>query len=176
LRTAAKPDSQDVCFISRTGGRETFLGNRIPFRPADVVDTSGNVTGRVEAIELVTIGQRKGLGIAGGGPKQYVVDVDTAAARVTIGDEHLLFTDSFRVTDVTWAHEGDSDRIRTTADVLVQSSAHGATSSAVLSQEDNATVRVVWSEPQRRVAPGQSVVFYDVTNRFVLGGGIACAE
>ena len=176
LRTAAKPDSQDVCFISRTGGRETFLGNRIPFRPADVVDTSGNVTGRVEAIELVTIGQRKGLGIAGGGPKQYVVDVDTAAARVTIGDEHLLFTDSFRVTDVTWAHEADSDRIRTTADVLVQSSAHGATCSAVLCVEDNATVRVVWSEPQRRVAPGQSVVFYDVTNRFVLGGGIACAE
>jgi tRNA-specific 2-thiouridylase len=176
LRTAAKPDSQDVCFISRTGGRETFLGNRIPFRPAEVVDTSGNVAGRVEAIELVTLGQRKGLGIAGGAPKQYVVDVDTAAARVTIGDERLLFTDSMRVSEVTWAHDHDVDRLRITGDVLVQSSAHGEASCAVLSFLADGSVRVTWTESQRRVAPGQSVVFYDVTNRYVLGGGIACAD
>ena len=85
LRTATKPDSQDVCFISKTGGRETFLGNRIPFRKAEVVNEDGSPAGRVEALELVTIGQRKGLGIPGGGPKQYVVEVDTPNARVVIG-------------------------------------------------------------------------------------------
>jgi tRNA-specific 2-thiouridylase len=176
LRTAAKPDSQDVCFISRTGGRESFLGKRIPFRPASVVDTAGNVAGRVEAIELVTIGQRKGLGLPGGAPKQYVVDVDTNEARVTIGDEALLFTNAMRVADVTWAHTTDADRLRVTADVLVQSSAHGAATPAVVAIDDDNTVRVTWVEPQRRVAPGQSVVFYDVTNRYVLGGGLACAD
>ena len=46
LRTASKPDSQDVCFISRTGGRESFLGKRIPFRPADVVNQDGSIAGR----------------------------------------------------------------------------------------------------------------------------------
>ena len=90
LRTATKPDSQDVCFISKTGGRETFLGNRIPFRKAEVVNEDGSPAGKVEALELVTIGQRKGLGIPGGGPKQYVVDVDTPNARVVIGEEASL--------------------------------------------------------------------------------------
>ncbi|MFM8248150.1 MAG: tRNA 2-thiouridine(34) synthase MnmA, partial [Acidimicrobiaceae bacterium] len=85
LRTATKPDSQDVCFISRTGGRETFLGNRIEFRKAAVVTSDGETAGAVDALELVTIGQRRGLGLPGGGPKQFVVDVDTPNARVVIG-------------------------------------------------------------------------------------------
>ena len=46
LRTASKPDSQDVCFITSTGGRTTFLGSRIPFRPATVVDGDGDDGGR----------------------------------------------------------------------------------------------------------------------------------
>src|SRR5262245_22136756 len=54
LRTAAKPDSQDVCFITSAGGRRDFLGRRMPFHPADVVDTAGRRLGRVDAIELVT--------------------------------------------------------------------------------------------------------------------------
>jgi tRNA-specific 2-thiouridylase len=62
LRTAAKPDSQDVCFISRSGGRREFLGSRIPLRPARVVDGSGALLGEVPAVELVTLGQRRGLG------------------------------------------------------------------------------------------------------------------
>ena len=92
LRTATKPDSQDVCFISRTGGRETFLGHRIEFRKASVVTTDGVQAGAVDALELVTIGQRKGLGLPGGGPKKYVVDVDMPNARVVIGDEDQLLT------------------------------------------------------------------------------------
>ena len=62
LRTATKPDSQDVCFISRAGGREEFLGQRIDLRPGRIVDSSGAVIGSVRAIELVTIGQRRKLG------------------------------------------------------------------------------------------------------------------
>ena len=79
LRTAAKPDSQDVCFITSTGGRETFLGDRIPFRPGRVVDTDGADLGVVDAVEMITVGQRRGIGLPGGGPKRYVVDVDVPA-------------------------------------------------------------------------------------------------
>ena len=67
LRTAAKPDSQDVCFITSTGGRHDFLGAGIPLHPARVVDAAGSPVGEVPAIELVTVGQRKGLGLPGGG-------------------------------------------------------------------------------------------------------------
>lgn len=175
LRTAAKPDSQDVCFISRAGGREEFLGKRIPFRIAQVVHEDGSPAGEVEALELVTIGQRKGLGLPGGGPKRYVVEVDTPNARVVIGDESRLMSRSFTVHSIAWSDIGDATRLAVTNDVLVQSSAHGQACPATIEiiSDANDLVRVNWSSPQRRIAPGQSVVFYDVTNRHVIGGGIA---
>jgi tRNA-specific 2-thiouridylase len=176
LRTATKPDSQDVCFISKTGGRETFLGNRIPFRKAEVVNEDGSPAGKVEALELVTIGQRKGLGIPGGGPKQYVVEVDTPNARVVIGEEASLYRKSLVVNQIIWSDSQDVQRLQTTNDVLVQSSAHGAAIPATVEILSGNSVRITWSEAQRRIAPGQSVVLYNMTNTHVLGGGIATAE
>jgi len=165
LRTADKPDSQDVCFITSTGGRTAFLGDRIAFRPATVVDATGERVGAVESVELVTIGQRKGLGLPGGGPKRYVVDVDTANATVTVGDDADLLRDAAVVDGVTWVDEPVEGT------VLVQCSAHGEPRSASIVARDR-TVTVTWARPQRRVAPGQSVVFYDATDTRVLGGGI----
>ena len=169
LRTADKPDSQDVCFISKTGGREVFLGKRIPFRRAQVVDEGGNEIGSVNAVEMITIGQRRGLGLPGGSPKQFVVDVDVERAVVVVGDESSLATIAVHLGNVTWSHEP----LPLGSDVLVQVSAHGAARAAVVESVDAHGCTVRWLEPQRRVAPGQSVVFYDVTNRFVLGGGTA---
>ena len=128
LRTADKPDSQDVCFIMSTkGGRTTFLGDRIPFHRAAVVDTSGARLGEVEAIELVTIGQRKGIGLPGGGPKRYVVDVDTAARVVTVGDEVDMLRPTATVHSMTWV-----DEPVLAGDVLVQCSAHGEPKAATI--------------------------------------------
>jgi tRNA-specific 2-thiouridylase len=176
LRTATKPDSQDVCFISKTGGRETFLGNRIPFRKAEVVNEDGTPAGKVEALELVTIGQRKGLGIPGGGPKQYVVEVDTPNARVVIGEESSLYRKSLVVNNIVWSDAADINRLRSQNDVLVQSSAHGAAIPATVEILGNYEIRVLWAQPQRAIAPGQSVVLYNTTNSYVLAGGIACPE
>jgi tRNA-specific 2-thiouridylase len=167
LRTADKPDSQDVCFISHTGGRTAFLGTRIPFRPAAVVDAlDGSPLGSVESLEMVTLGQRRGIGLPGGGPKRYVVGIDHATATVSVGDESLLLCDSLVVHATTWAH------LPVEGAVLVQSSAHGATAAATIAH-DGDDVLVRWGESQRRVSPGQSVVFYDTTDMLVLGGGIA---
>jgi tRNA-specific 2-thiouridylase len=176
LRTATKPDSQDVCFISKTGGRETFLGNRIPFRKAEVVNEDGTPAGKVEALELVTIGQRKGLGIPGGGPKQYVVEVDTPNARVVIGEESSLYRKSLVVNNIVWSDAADINRLRSQNDVLVQSSAHGAAIPATVEILGNYEIRVLWAQPQRAIAPGQSVVLYNTTNSYVLAGGIACPD
>ncbi|HUS43027.1 MAG TPA: tRNA 2-thiouridine(34) synthase MnmA [Ilumatobacteraceae bacterium] len=165
LRTATKPDSQDVCFITSTGGRTSFLGERIPFRSGTVVDTDGNRLGEVESVELVTIGQRKGIGLPGGGPKRYVVDVDAASATVTVGSDADLLRSELIVDHMSWV-DGPLD-----GPALVQCSAHGRALPATISQVDDAIV-VCWDEPQRRIAPGQSVVAYDPTNVRVVGGGI----
>ncbi len=165
LRTAAKPDSQDVCFITSTGGRAEFLRRRIPMTSARVVDTRGRGVGTVPAIELMTVGQRKGIGLPGGGPKRFVLAVDRATSTVVVGDESELLDDGLAVGDVTWvdrAVEGE---------VLVQTSAHGAPRRAVIVCRPDEYVDVCWLVPERRVAEGQSVVFYDRTDRYVLGGG-----
>ena len=169
LRTATKPDSQDVCFISRTGGRETFLGNRIEFRKAAVVTSDGETAGAVDALELVTIGQRRGLGLPGGGPKQFVVDVDTPNARVVIGSEDQLLRTGLAVNNVMWANVAPTVGQK----VLVQSSAHGTAVLASVESVSDAKLVLRFDVAQRRIAPGQSIVCYDETNSFVLGGGIA---
>jgi tRNA-specific 2-thiouridylase len=168
LRTAAKPDSQDVCFITSTGGREKFLGDRIAVRPGRVIDTSGTELGRVDAVELVTIGQRRRIGLPGGGPKRYVVDVDVPAATVVVGAEHDLRDPVLGVAGVSWTDEPLADG----TPVRVQCSAHGLTRPGVV-RRSAARIDVVWDTPERRVAPGQSVVFYDVADVRVLGGGTA---
>jgi tRNA-uridine 2-sulfurtransferase len=162
LRTAEKPDSQDVCFITQTGGRETFLGARIPFRRGTVVDSAGTVLGEVPALEMVTLGQRRGIGLPGGGPKRYVTSIDQATATVVVGDEADLDVDELVVANIAWADQ------QYAGEVMVQCSAHGT---AIPARLEDGTVR--WNTPQRRVAPGQSVVFFDPTDRYVLGGGIA---
>jgi tRNA-specific 2-thiouridylase len=172
LRTAAKPDSQDVCFITSTGGRETFLGDRISFRPGRVVDTDGAPVATVDAVEMVTIGQRRGVGLPGGGPKRYVVDVDVPTATVVVGGESDLLVEELDVRGTTWTAAVSTDEAASDG-VLVQSSAHGATRPARLALQGDGAVRVRWEAPQRRIARGQSVVFYDPTDTRVLGGGVA---
>jgi tRNA-specific 2-thiouridylase len=167
LRTASKPDSQDVCFITSDGGRAAFLGDRIPFRRGRVVDTAGSLVGEVDAVEMVTIGQRRGIGLPGGGPKRYVVDVDVPAATVVVGGDDDLLRDDTTVVGVAWVDRPVDGAVR------VQCSAHGAAVPATIGLAGDGTVRVAWAQPQRRIAPGQSVVFYDDADRCVLGGGLA---
>jgi tRNA-specific 2-thiouridylase len=162
LRTAAKPDSQDVCFITTGGGRRSFLGERLAMTPGRVVDTGGVEVGRVAATELVTIGQRRGLGMAGGAAPRYAVSVDVGAATVTVGGAADLLADDVALEAISWvdgAVEGP---------VEVQCSAHGMPRPATFALHSGVAR---FSDPAPRVAPGQSVVLYSGGD--VLGGGIA---
>ena len=159
LRTAAKPDSTDVCFIQR-GERASFLSERLEATPARVVDTSGRQLGEIPSAQLVTLGQRKGLGVGGQERPMYVVEVDVAAGVVTVGDRDELLCGTQEVRDLTWA----AGPVQ--GPVLVQTSAHGTPGPATLDGD-----RLRWHSPRRRVAPGQSVVFYEGDE--VLGGGLA---
>jgi tRNA-uridine 2-sulfurtransferase len=170
LRTADKPDSQDVCFVTSTAGRAGFLGRRIALRPGRIVDETGRDVGAVDAVELVTVGQRRGLGLPGGGAPRYVVDVDMPGATVRVGPAGDLLTDHVALDRVVWADGPVSGR------VTAQCSAHGVPRAAVVEAGPSAdrggpVVVVRFEEPQRRVAPGQSVVLYHGDE--VVGGGVA---
>ena len=154
LRTAAKPDSQDVCFISRSGGRQAFLFPRIPLRPGRVVDAAtGEQVGTVPAVELVTVGQRRGLG-GGDGVRRYAVSVDVASATVVAGTAADACADEVVVDagSVSWV----DGPVPPDTPVLAQASAHGVAAPAVF---EGGAVR--WEAPQRRVAPGQTVAMYE---------------
>jgi tRNA-specific 2-thiouridylase len=129
-----------------------------------VVDgDTGTAVGEVDAIELVTIGQRKGLGLPGGsGSPRYVTGVDIAARTVTVAGPERLLDRELRLDDVSWAAAA------VTGSVLAQCSAHGTPRPASFDPSTNA---LTWAEPARRVAPGQAVVLYDTDQ--VLGGGTA---
>ena len=164
LPTAVKPDSQDVCFITSTTGRAGFLHERVSFTPGRVVDhATGAEVGRVDAVELVTVGQRKGVGLRGGdGAPRYVTGVDVRTATITVGSERDLLDSSIALRDLTWAEQPVGGQ------VLAQCSAHGAVHAGSL---DTTTSTLTWDEPRRRVAPGQAIVLYDGDQ--VIGGGLA---
>ena len=167
LRTATKPESQDVCFITNEHGRASFLGERIPLKSAVVVDRSGHRVGSVESVEMVTIGQRKGLGLAGGTDPKYVLDVEVpegGEGRVVVGEQADLVAPTTELESWRWVGEEPSGPL------TFQCSAHGQPAPGRV-ERDAAGVRVVWAAPHRRIAAGQSVVAYDAD--LVVGGGIA---
>jgi tRNA-specific 2-thiouridylase len=160
LRTAAKAESMDVCFITR-GGRRSFLAERIPARAGAVVDTRGAPLGVHDGIEAFTIGQRRGLGVATGA-RRYVVDVDASTATVTLGERSDLLRDCVTLRDLTYVHASPVGRFGLTA----QTRAHG---DPVAVSFDGTTVH--FASPQPRVAPGQVVALY--AGDALVGGGIA---
>ncbi len=123
LRTAAKPDSQDVCFITRSGGREAFLGARIELHPGRLIDAAtGQELGKVPAVELVTVGQRRGIGDErAAGERRYALHVDVGGATVTVGNRDDLMDHRIPLVGLTWVDQPAP----VGAEVLVQMSAHG---------------------------------------------------
>ena len=160
LRTAAKPESMDVCFITR-GGREEFVSARAGARPGAVVDGDGAVIGGHDGVTGFTIGQRRGVGVATG-ERRYVVDLDAATATVTLGRREDLLRDAVELRDLHFV-----DGAPAAGDLVdVQVRAHGTPLPGRL---DGSGVR--FERPQPRVAPGQVVAVYD--DDTLLGGGIA---
>ncbi len=160
LRTATKAESMDVCFITR-GGRQSFLAERMRAHAGAVVDPHGHVLGAHDGVEMFTIGQRRGLGVAAG-TRRYVVDIDVATATVTLGDRDDLLRDRVLVRDFCAVDASPVGR----RDLVAQVRAHGTQAACTF---DGTTVQ--FATPQPRVAPGQVVALY--AGDALVGGGIA---
>ena len=157
LRTWNKPDSQDVCFIEASRGREPFLRQRIELTAARIVDRStGDDLGGVDVAELVTLGQRRGVAPGRDGQKRYVAKVDLRAARVEVGrlDEVMIESLALDAASLSFTDRTLDDG----TEVLAQWSAHGRAQRAVLRLGE--VPRLDLHERARPVAPGQSVVLY----------------
>jgi tRNA-specific 2-thiouridylase len=166
LPTATKPDSQEVCFVAAgpgQGPRQRFLSERIDLHPGRLVDrATGDVVGSVPAVELVTVGQRRGLGFSAPG-RRYALEVDPATATVIVGPEEDLLTDHVELTAQTWV----SERLPVGTLVLAQASAHGRARPACLTQTGFSYIEGT----DRRVAPGQTIALY--VGDEVVGSGTA---
>lgn len=169
LPVAHKPDSQEICFVTR-GDAGDFVALRAPgrLRPGAVVSTAGEVLARHEGVHRFTVGQRRGLGVASGEPR-YVVRLDAATGRVVVGSAEEASADRFTVDDVRWvAGRPPAGAIR--ARIKVRHRHEGAPGT-VVPRAGGVEVRL--DAKVRGVAPGQAAVFYEGDE--VLGGGaIAC--
>jgi tRNA-specific 2-thiouridylase len=167
LRTADKPDSQDVCFIQSAQGRRGFLGDRLAVHAGEIVDAeTGRVVGTVPAVELVTVGQRRGLGVAVDGRRQYALDVDVVARRVVVGRAEAAVTQTVAVGRPSWV-----DGARATGSrMLAQTSAHGPAAPCTWRGD-----AVVFGRPVPLVAPGQTVALYDGDDSDVVVGSAVAA-
>jgi tRNA-specific 2-thiouridylase len=160
LRTAAKPESMDICFVGQRDYR-SFLRDTAPaaFEPGEVVGSDFAELGRHEGVIGFTIGQRRGLGVAVG-EARFVIRIDPGTSTVVVGSRDELAVAGARLRQLTWttgkAVEGQ---------VMAQFRAHGDPVSATLHDG-----RLLFSTPQSAVAPGQTVAFYDGDR--VLGGGL----
>jgi tRNA-specific 2-thiouridylase len=160
LRTAAKPESMDICFVGQRDYRG-FLRDSAPevFEPGPLVGTDGAELGLHDGIAGFTIGQRRGLGVAVGEPR-FVVRIDAGTSTVVLGRREELAVAGVRVELLTWA-----DGSPVSGQVMAQYRAHGEPVEATLHGD-----RLLFAEPQEAVAPGQTIAFYD--SDLVLGGAL----
>ncbi|MBO0902459.1 tRNA 2-thiouridine(34) synthase MnmA [Jiella sonneratiae] len=175
LAVADKPDSQDICFVSK--GRYFDVIRKLrpeAGEPGEIVHVDGRRLGRHAGIVHFTIGQRRGLGIAAGDPL-YVVALDAATATVTVGPREALATRRIRLRDLNWlgarsvaAHAAAGGEVF----VKVRSTRPPAPARILAAEGGSVEVELVLGEDG--IAPGQACVFYDgvEAGAEVLGGGV----
>ena len=173
LRIAAKPDSQDICFVP-TGDYRTLIDRLRPQgrEVGDIVHMDGRVLGKHNGITDYTIGQRRGLNVAVGEPL-FVIKLNPELRQVIVGPREALLTASLTLEEMNWLGDQASveEAAQDGAPVLARVRSTRQPSPARLSLVDG-VVKVVFDEGEEGVAPGQACVLYDpADDERVLGGG-----
>jgi tRNA-specific 2-thiouridylase len=173
LPTAAKSDSQDICFVPT--GRYTQIIERL--RPGaaesgDIVHVDGHVLGRHGGIINYTIGQRRGIGVAAAEPL-YVVKLDAKRREVVVGPREWLRTRHISLRDVNWLGDEPLENLAGHGkEVLARIRSSGALQQATLRVSASGT-EVELAQGEDGVSSGQACVFYTAGERGerLLGGG-----
>jgi tRNA-uridine 2-sulfurtransferase len=168
LRTATKPDSQEICFV-QSGDLGSYVEQNLAgMGEGPIVDTSGKRLGEHAGIARYTVGQRKGLGISIGQPL-YVTSIDAGSNAITVGSRDELAVGGIEVSEVGWVDAAPPAGTR----VYLQHRAHGEVHPAQVGAGNQNAVELAYDEPAFAVAPGQSAVLYSFDDPDeVLGGGV----
>jgi tRNA-uridine 2-sulfurtransferase len=170
LVTAAKAESQDLCFVEtdmRSELRRRLAGR---FTPGQITDSAGVALGAHEGLPFFTVGQRAGLGIAPDRPDaapRYVIELRPADNAVVVGPREALQRSSLEAGSFRWV-AGKAPATATACEAQLR--AHGEPHPARVEAIDRETVIVRFESPVDQAAPGQSVVLYRGDE--VLGGGM----
>jgi tRNA-specific 2-thiouridylase len=166
LKTADKEESMEICFVPDNDyGRFLEQARLVEKHRGEIVDLRGQVLGYHEGVEFFTIGQRKGLGLSSPKPL-YVVELDSAANRVIVGDDSALDREEFVADRCNWIpFEQPPEALEATVKIRYS---HPGTP-ATLTPLAHGTVKVRLHTAQRAITPGQAAVFYQ--DDLVLGGG-----
>ena len=162
LQVAAKPDSQDICFVP--DGDYAGLINRLrpeTKQPGEIVDLEGRVLGSHRGIVHFTVGQRRGIEIGGQKEPLYVIRIEPEQARIVVGPRRALAVEAMRASDWNWLGEDQRE-----VSVKVRSLAP-----AVPAVRDGEWIR--FRSAEYGVAPGQAAVLYEGSR---LLGGASIAE
>ncbi|MBI05126.1 MAG: tRNA 2-thiouridine(34) synthase MnmA [Pelagibacteraceae bacterium] len=166
LPVAAKPDSQDICFVPDGNYAATVARIRPgAIDPGDIVDLDGNIIGSHNGIINFTVGQRRGIGVGGAGEPLYVIRIEPESRRVMVGPASALGQTAVYLGGVNWLGESEAELKNVT--VKLRSTQEPVPASLKLNGDRTAVVTLV--SPERAVAPGQACVFYD--RERLLGGG-----
>ncbi|MEM7639811.1 MAG: tRNA methyl transferase PRC-barrel domain-containing protein, partial [Pseudomonadota bacterium] len=172
LPVAAKPDSQDICFVPE-GSYANVVEKLRPGsgRGGEIVHLDGRVLGQHEGVIHYTIGQRRGLGVATGEPL-FVVKIDAPARQVIVGPREALLTSGLTMEELNWLGDGTlHDACARGEPVLVRVRSTREPAPGKLGFHDEAPA--VWFDaPEEGVARGQASVLYDADGSTrILGGG-----
>jgi tRNA-specific 2-thiouridylase len=173
LRTAKKPDSQEICFVPSNDYRRLLKERGVRLTPGKLVDTTGRVLGDHPGIEHFTIGQRRGLGVAAGVP-MFVVDIVPSTATVVVGIREECSSSALITEELNLIGFDPPENGAFRADVQVRYH-HDAAPASVEMDRESGTARIVFDDPQHAVAPGQGAALYQ-GDRMIGGGWIASTE
>ena len=167
LHIAAKPDSQEICFVPNNKYAEFIQSyTNKQFKPGNFIDLSGNVLGTHKGIINYTLGQRRGLGVALG-KHMYVTNIDPENNTITLCDEAHIYANSIVVENTNFI---SMDKLDKEMPVHVKIRYQAPPVPAKIRPLGSDRVQIIFDEKQKLAAPGQSAVFYD--KDIVIGGGI----
>ncbi|MDE0305531.1 MAG: tRNA 2-thiouridine(34) synthase MnmA [Albidovulum sp.] len=171
LSVAAKPDSQDICFVPN-GNYASVIEKLRPgaSEPGEIVDVEGKILGTHRGVIHYTVGQRRGLGIGGLGEPLYVLRLDTETRRVIVGPKRALQSRTIILGDVNWLGDKPFEN-EPSRRISVKVRSTRPPKEAIISPLPDRCAEVSLLEPEEGVSPGQACVFYDSAGSRVYGGG-----
>jgi len=174
LAVAAKPDSQDICFVP--DGKYTDIIKKLrpeASDPGDILHVDGSVLGRHDGVMHYTVGQRRGLGIPDGSGQDplFVLRLDADKKQVIVGPRRKLVKSRIFVKDVNWLGGGEFGDVSEGTPIFVKIRSMKPPVAATFNRVDDQIV-IDLVEPMEGVSPGQACVFYDADKSArTLGGG-----